>query len=102
VVLLGDPGSVLHEAVGRVNLLMIAVDNGPDRFVCAGPVLSHYEFEVVGEPRRISDEEWRGVGARGSNPPGILDNNFPPDMSASLIEGVTPPVWTRSYLVPAQ
>src|SRR5205823_9198394 len=27
-----DPGSVLHEAVGRVNLLMIAVDNGLNRF----------------------------------------------------------------------
>jgi hypothetical protein len=29
-----DPGSVLHEAVGGVNLLMLAVDNGSDRFVC--------------------------------------------------------------------
>jgi hypothetical protein len=26
-----DPGSVLHEAVGRVNLLLIAVENGSDR-----------------------------------------------------------------------
>ena len=55
-----DPGSILHEAVGRVNLLMLAVDNGTDRFICAGPVLSHYEFEVIGDPRRISDEEWGG------------------------------------------
>ncbi len=34
----GDPGAVLHEGVGRVNLMMIAVDNGPDRMVFAGPV----------------------------------------------------------------
>ena len=88
----GDPGSVLHEAVGRVNLLMIAVNNGPDRFVCAGPVLSHYEFEVIGEPRRISDEEWRG----------IVQDNFPADVSAAELEGLAPPVWTKSYLVPAQ
>jgi len=84
-----DPGSVLHEAVGRVNLLMLAVESGPDRFICAGPVLSHYEFEVIGGPRRISDEEWRG---------GMLGGNFPPDVSK--IEGLAPPVWTQSYLVP--
>ena len=88
----GDPGSVLHEAVGRVNLLMIAVDNGPDRFVCAGPVLSHYEFEVIGEPRRLNDEEWQG----------IQRNDFPPDVPASHIEGLAPPVWTQSYLLPGQ
>ena len=46
----GDPGSVLHEAVGNVDLLIIAVDNGPDRMVYAGPVLSHYEFELIGPP----------------------------------------------------
>ena len=86
-----DPGSVLHEAVGRVNLLMLAVENGADRFVCAGPVLSHYELEVIGAPRRISDEEWRG----------ILQNNLPSDVPASRFEGLTPPVWTQSYLVPA-
>jgi hypothetical protein len=86
-----DPGSVLHEAVGRVNLLMMAVENGPDRFVCAGPVLSHYEFEVLGEPRRISDEEWRG----------ILQNSFPSDVEASRLEGLPPPAWTKSYLAPA-
>jgi len=87
-----DPGSVLHEAVGRVNLMMIAVDNGTDRFVCAGPVLSHYEFEVIGGPRRLKDEEWQS----------ILGSNFPPDIPASRLEGLTPPVWTRSYLAPAQ
>src|SRR5439155_7062726 len=98
----GDPGSVLHEAVGRVNLLMIAVDNGPDRFICAGPVLSHYEFEVIGAPRRLSDEEWRGSGIGAANPPGILQHNYPSDVPASRLEGLAPPVWTQSYLVPAQ
>jgi hypothetical protein len=92
-----DPGSVLHEAVGGVNLLMIAVDNGADRFVCAGPVLSHYEFEVTGAPRRISDEEWRGTGFYPGN--GIINGHFPADISASRIEGLAPPVWTRNYLV---
>jgi len=86
-----DPGSVLHEAVGRVNLLMIAVDNGSDRFVCAGPVLSHYEFEIIGAPRRLNDKEWQAM---------ILWSNLPPDIPASGIEGLAPPVWTKSYLVP--
>ncbi|MCC6234506.1 MAG: DUF3160 domain-containing protein, partial [Verrucomicrobiales bacterium] len=35
--MVGDPGSVLHEGVGRVGLMLIAVDNGADRVVYAGP-----------------------------------------------------------------
>jgi len=73
-----------------VNLLMIAVDSGADRMVFAGPVLSHYELEVIGEPRRLNDEEWKQ----------ILRGRFPPDVFASRIEGLAPPVWTQSYLVP--
>jgi hypothetical protein len=80
-----------------VNLLMLAVDKGNDRFICAGPVLSHYEFEVIGDPRRISDQEWGG-GCCGDS--GILDGNYPPDVPASRIEGLATPVWTQSYLVP--
>jgi hypothetical protein len=72
----GDPGSVLHEAIGYVDLLMMAVDNGADRMVFAGPVLSHYEFELIGSPLRLSDSEWK-TRAR------------PPR-----------PEWTRSYLAP--
>jgi len=94
----GDPGSVLHEAVGRVTFLMIAVDNGNDRFVCAGPVLSHFEFELLGPPRRLSDAEWGGGGLFG--PPGILDGKMPPGVSTNDLEGLAPPVWTQSYLVP--
>lgn len=92
----GDPGSVLHEAVGGVNLLMIAVDNRPGRFICAGPVLSHYELEVIGEPRRLNDEEWSSQDGAA----GILQGNFPADVPPDRIEGLAPPVWTQGYLVP--
>jgi len=101
-----DPGSVLHEAVGRVNLLLIAVEHGTNRFVCAGPVLSHYEFEVTGSPRRISDTEWKvGTQLGGDAPPynlgpSILNGGSPIDVSPGRIEGVSAPVWTRGYLVP--
>ena len=90
-----DPGSVLHEAIGRVNLLMLAVNSGADRFICAGPVLSHNEFEITGDPVRISDQEWAGSGWRG-----IVKHVFPPGLPATRFEGLTPPVWTQSYLVP--
>jgi len=98
--LLGDPGSVLHEAIGRVNLLMLAVDNGGDRFVCAGPVLSHYELEVIGDPRRLSDDEMLGITGDWWGCTDPCPANFPPDVPASHIEGLAPPVWTRSYLMP--
>ncbi len=76
-----DPGSILHEGVGNVQLLMIAVDTGAgDRAVYAGPVLSHYEFEL-GPDTRMTDSEWKAkVTAR--------------DLPAQ-------PDWTRSYLVPS-
>lgn len=49
---------MIHEGVGNVNLLIMAVDNGPDRMVYAGPVFSHYEFEMpLGT--RLTDEEWQ-------------------------------------------
>ena len=87
----GDPGSVLHQAVGRVNLLLLAVDSGGERFLCAGPVLSHYEVEVTGPPRRLSDEEWRSIADF---------QRFPDDAGPRRFEGLAPPPWTRSYLVP--
>jgi len=65
-----------------VNLLMIAVDNGTDRMVYAGPVFSHYEFELIGPPARKADSEWRGDLDQGKVPPN--------------------PDWTRSYLVPVK
>jgi len=76
----GDPGSILHEGVGNVHLLMISVDCGPgDRAVYAGPVLSHYEFEL-GPTTRRTDEEWKSQVSGGTLPP--------------------PPDWTHGYLVP--
>jgi len=78
--ILGDPGAVIHEAVGDVHLLMIAIDNGPDRIVYAGPVLSHYEFEVPGLTR-LTDADWKTK---------LKGNQKPPS-----------PEWTRSYLVPS-
>jgi len=78
--IVGDPGSILHEGVGNIYLLMIAVDCGSgDRAVYAGPVLSHYEFEL-GPTTRRTDEEWKSQMSAG---------NLPPQ-----------PEWTRSFLVP--
>ncbi|MGF1934333.1 MAG: DUF3160 domain-containing protein [Nostoc sp. ChiQUE02] len=76
-----NSGSVLHQAVGNVDLLMIAVDNGKDRMVYAGPVMSHYEFEVPGSSRK-SDSEWRKDINQGSLPPR--------------------PDWTQGYFVPGE
>ena len=77
--LTGDPGAVIHEGVANVNLLLIAVDNGPDRMVYAGPVFSHYEFEMPAN-QRLSDADWKARILAGQKPP--------------------PPEWTSSYLVP--
>jgi len=74
-----DPGAVIHEGVANVNLLLIAIDNGPDRMVYAGPVLSHYEFELSGL-NRMTDEQWKANVLVGQKP--------------------TQPEWTQSYLVP--
>jgi len=76
---LGDPGCVLHQGVANVDLLMIAVDNGKDKVVYAGPVLSHYEFEMPGVSRK-SDSEWQSELKLGEVPPR--------------------PDWTKNYLVP--
>ncbi|MDM8552725.1 DUF3160 domain-containing protein [Desulfobacterales bacterium HSG2] len=78
-ILSGDPGCILHQGVGNVHLMMIAVDNGDDRMVYAGPVLSHYEFETQIDTRK-SDSEWQED---------IRNGNLPPH-----------PEWTESYLVP--
>ncbi len=77
-VTVGDPGAVIHEAVGNPHMLLIAIDNGLDRTVYAGPVLSHYEFETP-PTVRFSDAEW---GVR------------------LLTQKPESPHWTRSYLVP--
>jgi hypothetical protein len=78
--LMGDPGCILHEAVGAVNLLVVAVNWGAgDATVYAGPVLSHYEFEL-GPTTRKTDSQWKAELRAGTQPP--------------------QPDWTRDYLVP--
>jgi len=84
-----SPGHVLHEGIGDVNLLMIAVESGEDRMVFAGPVLSHYEFSLEGAPQRMTDKEWQDN----------LDQQRWQPNSPDVIP--TPiPNWTRDYLVP--
>jgi hypothetical protein len=79
-VVVGDPGSILHEGVGNINLLMIAVNwESNDSAVYAGPVMSHYEFEL-GPTTRETDSQWKSDVRAGIQPP--------------------QPDWTRSYLVP--
>jgi hypothetical protein len=84
--LIGDPGSVLHEGIGVPNLLLLAVDNGADRMMYAGPVLSHYEADVIGPPLRLTDNLWEQYHSGVTSP--------------QPIEGLTPPPWTQGYLVP--
>ena len=74
-----DPGWILHEAVGNVHFLLVAVDCGTDRMIYGGPVLSHYEFELPFDQRK-SDSEWKTELGEGRHP--------------------TQPDWTRAYLVP--
>ena len=75
-----DPGCILHQGVGNVDLMVIAIDNGKDRVAYAGPTLSHYEFEMPGVARK-TDGEWKAD---------LLDGKVPPR-----------PEYTRGYLVPA-
>jgi hypothetical protein len=74
-----DPGCILHQGVGNVDLMLIAIDSGKERIVFAGPVLSHYEFEMSGVVRK-ADSEWRQDLGAGRLPPR--------------------PEWTQGYLVP--
>jgi hypothetical protein len=46
-------------------------------------VLSHYEFEVTGNPRRLSDQEWQNVTGGG----------FPADLEPKRLEGVPRPAF---------
>jgi hypothetical protein len=77
--LVGDPGCVLQQGVGDVDLLLIAIDSGKERMAYAGPVLSHYEFEMPGVTRK-SDSEWREDLRQGRRP--------------------SRPEWTKGYLAP--
>jgi hypothetical protein len=74
-----DPGCVLHQAVGNVDALLIAIDNGKDHMVYAGPVFSHYEFETPNAVRRTNGE-WHEALRGGKQP--------------------ARPEWTRGFVVP--
>ncbi len=75
-----DPGCILEEATGGVELFLGAFNCGGNRTVYAGPVLSHYEWQTAIDVR-LTDEDWRGILANGGRP--------------------AQPDWTVSYLVPA-
>jgi hypothetical protein len=75
----GDPGCVIHQGVGNVDLVVIAVDNGKDKMVYAGPVFSHYEFETPNAVRKTNGD-WHNL---------LRDGKAPPR-----------PEWTRGYLAP--
>lgn len=75
----GDPGGVLHEGVGRVNLLFIAVNNGSDHALYAGPVFGHYEFYEPGV-NRLTDEQW--------------------SERVSLQQPPSSPEWTQGWQIP--
>jgi len=76
----GDPGCVLHEAVGNVYTMLVAIDRGESVTCYAGPVYSHYEFTCPLN-ERLTDEEWKAV----------LVKKAPPH-----------PRWTQSFLVPGK
>jgi hypothetical protein len=64
-----DPnnGQVLQVAVGDVEFVVVAVNNGPDRAAYVGPTYSYYEFAgPIGN--RMTDEEWRAKLARNDTP----------------------------------
>jgi hypothetical protein len=87
----GDPGSVLHEGVGNVHLLMLTVQTPTGPAVFAGPFLSDFEFELVGEPARMSDEEWQEDWSGTSRWW---------DRDSRDWHGLPEhPAWTRNYLV---
>lgn len=75
---IGDPGGVLHQGVGAIDLMLIAADCRGKRVAYAGPTLSHYELATRGVAR-ISDSEWKKQLAGDEAP--------------------KRPEWTRSYLI---
>lgn len=77
----GDPGCILHEGVGNVNMAFIVVNcrNDERPIMYAGPVLSHFEFGT--DPTtRLTDAQWKAMIKNGQQPPA--------------------PSWTKSFLAP--
>jgi hypothetical protein len=95
----GDPGSVLHQGIGNVHLLVLCVDHGNEKMIYTGPVLSHYEFELIGPPKRLSDTIWKSWWSEA----GFSDyaQSWTNDDRAHAWNNLPwQPEWTESYLVP--
>jgi hypothetical protein len=69
----GYPGEILHEGVGFVNLMVIAIESQDDRVVYLGPTLSHYEF-TTNTNGRMDDDTWRTQLEEGRTPPREASN----------------------------
>ena len=82
-----------------MNLLLIAVNNGTNRCVYAGPVMSHYEFAIEGAPQRLSDSEWQMRWAKaGLADPSVAELR---DYHGNDLSQIPPrPDWTKGFLVP--
>jgi hypothetical protein len=75
-----DPGCTLHQGVGDVDFMLIAIKSRDEWIVYGGGVLSHYEFDTP-PAVRMTDSEWEKELNERKQPPR--------------------PAWTRSYLVTA-
>jgi hypothetical protein len=100
----GDPGSVLHEGIGHVNMAFIVAEFGGKPGMFSGPVLSHFEFELIGPPRRLADSEWSQSisGGEGVATPLRPEWSEIRDAFGNIRKVPQPPPWTRDYLVPVK
>lgn len=76
-----DPGCILNQSVGNVDLLLLAVEYRGQWIMYGSGVLSHYEFETP-NGMRLADNEWAKELYAGHAPPR--------------------PAWTQSYLAPVE
>ena len=78
----GDPGTILHQAVGNTALMIISIDCQGTR-VYAGPVSTYYEF---------------------TSGPGVFDRMTDEDWKAKLLAGDQPaePEWTSGHRIPGK
>jgi len=63
-----DSQSVLEQAVGNCNFMVVAVDNEDDRMIYVGPAYSYYEFRQPAG-NRLTDQEWQRTLLTESEPP---------------------------------
>lgn len=75
----GYEEGVLHQAVGKVNFMMTAIEHGERGCVFAGPVFSYYEMYLSGSTDRLTNSDWENR---------LNANEVPP-----------PSKWTAPFLV---